>query len=248
MINFIFANISSVAIPVVVMGIGAVSKKLASKKPWHKAHFRLGIELVLVAFASTTFLIADQLVVSPGNAFWALLFLLACFLCLVTVISLHQDWEGDDVDAGDEENDEKDDEGESDGGGRKSRYWITNLIGVVLLGVGLVLNRLGQCEDALVYIDRALKVSSGSARAWMERAICHAHMRHYYKGVLAWDRAIEIDAELALSGSYSSEFLAPFEDRDRGLEGIRRALSESESEAVRARREKMYQLFREYDE
>jgi uncharacterized membrane protein YoaK (UPF0700 family) len=78
-----------VVVPIAVLLIGVAVKKLIHKQ-WRRDHFYLGIELSLVAFASTF----TDMLTGPATdmaAQWLLLILLT----LVYQATVHQSWEGE---------------------------------------------------------------------------------------------------------------------------------------------------------
>lgn len=88
----------AVAIPLVLIGSGALAKKLVRGSAWIRSDFFLGVELALAAMASSLVFIFDLARTSDAQtvqnkAVVAGLFTIACFFLLFWVMAVHQDWE-----------------------------------------------------------------------------------------------------------------------------------------------------------
>jgi hypothetical protein len=91
--------IPGLGVPLIVTGMGILAKKLAGRDDWKRDHFYLGSELTLAALATGLLNFYD--LCKPGKVqedFQRLVGLnataiLMCFILLMFVLSLHQDWE-----------------------------------------------------------------------------------------------------------------------------------------------------------
>jgi hypothetical protein len=93
----------ALGIPIVLIILGALAKKLVRGSDWQRSDFYLGVELSLAAMASAlvyVFDLAKLMSSQPANESGlpqriaaTASFLALCFFFLLWVLSTHQDWE-----------------------------------------------------------------------------------------------------------------------------------------------------------
>lgn len=93
--------ITALVVPVVLIVCSAFAKKLVRGSSWQRSDFFLGIELSLAAMASGLihFLDLSKMAlkgtssISPEKTTETAVFVVICFFLLLSVLSIHQDWE-----------------------------------------------------------------------------------------------------------------------------------------------------------
>ncbi|MBZ5645061.1 MAG: hypothetical protein LAO19_20055 [Acidobacteriia bacterium] len=86
------------SIPVVLILISALTKKIVRKTGFEWEHFFLGVDLTLAAFAAAAVNVADLLEIDPKSipqpniGVTATIYIISCFLLFVLQVAFHQDW------------------------------------------------------------------------------------------------------------------------------------------------------------
>jgi hypothetical protein len=88
----------AVGIPLVLIGSGALAKKLVRGSAWIASDFFLGVQLALAAMGSSLIFVSELARVADtqmvqSKLLVAGLFIAACFFLLFLVMAVHQDWE-----------------------------------------------------------------------------------------------------------------------------------------------------------
>jgi hypothetical protein len=88
----------ALSIPLVLIGTGALAKKLVRGSAWVVSDFFLGVQLALAAMGSSLIFLSDLARTSDAQTVQSKLvvsglFTLACFFLLFLVMAIHQDWE-----------------------------------------------------------------------------------------------------------------------------------------------------------
>ncbi len=131
----LYSYFTAFGIPVVLIGVSALTKKIVRKTPFQKDDFYLGVDLTLGGVSVALVNVLDLLdtkhtgaeaKVTGSNAIW---YILACFVFFILQIAFHQDWEprGND--------------------GKKQFLMLgfaSNLIGVALLAAFMILKMRGK--------------------------------------------------------------------------------------------------------
>lgn len=85
------------SIPIVLILISALTKKIVRKTDFRWEYFYLGVDLTLAAFAAASVNMTDLLETNrtanfPDVGTSATIYIIACFLLFVLQVAFHQDW------------------------------------------------------------------------------------------------------------------------------------------------------------
>ncbi len=92
---------NALLIPLVVIVIGSIAKKLARGSGWQRQYFFWGIELTLASISGGLTLLFES-DIEPKSYRDAGIFLLLSFILFVLVLSFHQDYQKEDIEPKDQ--------------------------------------------------------------------------------------------------------------------------------------------------
>lgn len=89
-------------VPVMIVFVAAIGRKLARKTAWELRDFCLGVHLCLATFSANLLFIFELLrsktPVDPNQTITALLSLVVVFAIYIWLLALYQDWDNDEAD------------------------------------------------------------------------------------------------------------------------------------------------------